>query len=139
VERAELEQLERVIDREIKIRFPRDTVQRVVVRQHGDEPAIEPGELLVRVFIPAPEGPGDYAQSLAAWEEEHRIRMQQIRRELSLRLPPARLLEFTFDDPGAATPRITMPDDGTLAAEQPSVPEIVATSLGLLRSYYVFP
>ena len=32
-----------------------------------------------------------------------------------------------------------MPDDGTLAAEQPSVPEIVATSLGLLRSYYVFP
>jgi hypothetical protein len=139
VERAELEQLERVIDREIKIRFPRDTVQRVVARQHGDEPAIEPGELLVRVFIPAPEGPGDYVQSLAAWEEEHRIRMQQIRRELSLRLPPARLLEFTFDDPGAATPRITMPDDGTLAAEQPSVPEIVATSLGLLRSYYVFP
>ena len=77
MERAELEQLERVIDREIKIRFPRDTVQRVVVRQHGDEPAIEPGELLVRVFIPAPESPGDYAQSLAAWEEEHGIRMQQ--------------------------------------------------------------
>ncbi len=139
MERAELEQLERVIDREIKIRFPRDTVQRVVLRQHGDEPAIEPGELLVRVFIPAPDGPGDYAQSLAAWEEEHGIRMKMIRRELSLRLPPARLLEFTFDDPGAATSRITMPDDGTLAAEQPSVREIVATSLGLLRSYYVFP
>ena len=32
-----------------------------------------------------------------------------------------------------------MPDDGTLAAEQLSVREIVATALGLLRAYYVFP
>jgi len=33
--------------------------------------------------------------------------MEQLRRELSLRLPPARLLEFTFDDasPGAARHR----------------------------------
>ena len=65
--------------------------------------------------------------------------MEQLRRELSLRLPPARLLEFTFDGTGAATPRITMPDDGTLAAEQPSGREIVTTALALLRSHYVFP
>ena len=65
--------------------------------------------------------------------------MDQIRRELSLRLPSARLLEFTFDDPGATTPRITMADDGSLAAEQMSGREIVTTALSLLRANYVFP
>jgi len=61
-----------------------------------------------------------------------------------LRLPAARLLEFTFDDPGAAAdqtpvPRVTMPDDGSLAAEQMSGREIVTTALSLLRANYVFP
>jgi hypothetical protein len=125
VERTELDQLERVAEQEIKARFPRGTVHRVVVLQHGDDPVIEPGELLVRVFIPAPARPGDYHDSLAAWQEAHRARMEQLRRELSLRLPPARLLEFTFDDTGAATPRIMMRDDGSLAAGQLSGREIV--------------
>ena len=65
--------------------------------------------------------------------------MDQMRRELSLRLPAARLLEFTFDDPAKTTPRITMPDDGSLAAEQMSGREIVTTALTLLRANYVFP
>ena len=139
MEHTELGQLERVADHEIKARFPRGTVQRVVVLQHGDDPVIEPGELLVRVFIPAPDRPEGYPESLRAWEEAHRARMKQLRRELSLRLPPARLLEFTFDDTSALTPRIMMPDDGSLATEQLSGREIVATALALLRSYYVFP
>ena len=62
-----------------------------------------------------------------------------LRREVSLRLPSARLLEFTFEDPGADTPRVTMPDDGSLAAEQMSGREIVTTALALLRANYVFP
>ena len=139
MERTELDQLERVVDHEIRTRFPRDAVQRVVVLQHGDDPVIEPGELLVRVFIPAPDRPEGYPESLGAWEEAHQARMKQLRRELSLRLPPARLLEFTFDDTSAATPRIMMRDDGSLAAEQLSGREIVTTALALLRSYYVFP
>jgi len=112
------------------------------VLQHGDDPAIEPGQLMVRVFIPppdGPEGPQDYEQALAAWQDAHRTRMDRLRRELSLRLPAARLLEFTFEDPGAETPRIAMPDDGSLAAEQMSGREIVTTALSLLRANYVFP
>jgi Peptidase family S41/N-terminal domain of Peptidase_S41 in eukaryotic IRBP len=139
VERTELDQLERVVDHEIKARFPRGAVERVVVLQHGDDPAIGPGELLVRVLIPAPGGPERYAEFLAGWQETHRAQMAQLRRELSLRLPPARLLEFTFDDTSAATPQIMMPDDGTLATEQLSGREIVTTALALLRSHYVFP
>jgi len=142
MERAQLDRIERVINHELRERFLAGAMQRAVVLQHGDDPAIEPGQLMVRVFIPppdGPEGPQDYEQALAAWQDAHRTRMDRLRRELSLRLPAARLLEFTFEDPGAETPRIAMPDDGSLAAEQMSGREIVTTALSLLRANYVFP
>ncbi len=139
MERAEKNQIERVINHTMKERF-RLTAERAVVLEHGDDPAIEPGQLMVRVFVPAPaEGPTGYGQALAAWQEAHQAGMDTMRRELSLRLPAARLLEFTFDGAGPDAPRITMPDDGSLAADQMSGREIVNTALSLLRTNYVFP
>ncbi len=69
-------------------------------------------------------------QSLEAWQHAHRARMKQLRRELSLRLPAARLLEFTVDDTSdpKATPRIVMREDGALAGERMSGREIVSRS-----------
>ena len=61
--------------------------------------------------------------------------METLRRELSARLPEARLLEFTFDDPDPATPRIELPDDGRPMSGR----DIVTTALALLRENYVFP
>jgi len=87
-------------------------------------------QLTVRVFIPATE-------DLAVWAAVHRERMDELRRELSLRLPSARLLEFTSDVPQAAV--LTMPDDGSLAAEQLPSRDIVVRALALLRENYVFP
>jgi hypothetical protein len=139
VERADKDQIERVINHSMKERFNLGTAERAVLLEHGDDPAIEPGQLMVRVFVPAPDEPADYEQALAAWQEAHRAGMDTMRRELSLRLPSARLLEFTFDDPGETMPRITMPDDGSLAAEQMSGREIVTTAMALLRANYVFP
>ncbi len=139
MERAEKDQVERVINHNLKERFAAGAVDRAVLLEHGDDPAIGPEQLMVRVFVPAPEQPADYEQALAAWQEANRAGMDETRRMLSLRLPSARLLEFTFDDPGEATPRITMPDDGSLAAEQMSSREIVTTALSLLRANYVFP
>jgi len=139
VERADKDQIERVINHSMKERFSLGTAERAVLLEYGDDPAIGPGQLMVRVFVPAPDEPADYEQALAAWQEANRAGMDTMRRELSLRLPSARLLEFTFDDPAEATPRITMPDDGSLAAEQMSGREIVTTALSLLRANYVFP
>jgi hypothetical protein len=139
VERADLDRIERVITRELTERLGADALQRAVVLQYGDDPAIGPGQLLVRVFIPAPGAPAEYERSLAEWEQAHRSGIEEMRRELSLRLPSARLLEFTFDVPGGEVPRISVPDDGTLADEQMSGREIVTTALTLLRANYVFP
>jgi len=132
VERAERDLAERVINHEMRERFTAGAVRRAVLLQHGDDPEIGPGELMVRVFVAAADAAG-----LAAWQRAHQAGMDRFRRELSLRLPAARMLEFTIDAPGA--PRIAVPDDGSLAAEQPSGREIVTKALELLRANYVFP
>ncbi len=115
----------RVIDREVKERFPDGAVVRAELLRRGG-----PGQLTVRVFIPG-------AADVAAWAEAHREQMDALRRELSLRLPSAKLLEFTSGAAGAAV--ISMPDDGSLAAEQLSSQEIVIKAVALLRENYVLP
>jgi hypothetical protein len=120
-----VDQIARILDHEVKALFPDGAVQRAELR-HGEDP----GQLVVRVFIPA-------AEDLPAWAEVHREQMEELRRELSLRLPSAGLVEFTSD--AADAPVITMPDDGSLAAEQLSSREIVIKALALLRENYVFP
>jgi hypothetical protein len=139
VERADKDQIERVINHTMKERFGLETAEQAVLLEHGDDPAIEPGQLMVRVFVPAPDEPADYEQALATWQEAHRAGMDTMRRELSLRLPSARLLEFTFADAGSDAPRITMADDGSVTDEQMSGREIVTTALSLLRTNYIFP
>jgi hypothetical protein len=127
---------ERVINHEMKERFTAGAVRRAVLLKHGDDPAIGPGQLMVRVFVEAADDEG-----LAAWQRAHSDGIETFRRELSLRLPAARLLEFTIDSPGdePGAARISVPDDGSLAAEQLSGREIVTKAMELLRANYVFP
>ena len=101
MDEAQLERIQRVIDHEVRGRFLPGAVERAVLLQYGDDPAVGPGQLLVRVFIPAPGEPENYAEALAGWQASHQAGIDEMRRELSLRLPAARLLEFTFDAPGA--------------------------------------
>ena len=137
MDRTARERLERDINSEVKTRFPAGSVQRVSLLQWGDDPALEPEELLVRVFVEAAGEPEDQQRALDDWAQAHQDAMKQMRRELSLRLPEARLLEFTVDAPDAA--RITMPDDPALTAEGLPPRELVATALRLLRRNYVSP
>jgi hypothetical protein len=137
VEQTELRRMEGMIDREVKARFTSGAVRRVALRQIQDDPE----ELLVRVFIESPDGSQDPQRSLDEWAQAHEKGMKRLRRELSLRIPEARLLEFTVDDAGDpdGAPRITMPDDPALTSAPLSPREIVETTLALLRASYVFP
>jgi Peptidase family S41/N-terminal domain of Peptidase_S41 in eukaryotic IRBP len=135
MEQAGLGMAERVINREMRERFG-GTVKRAVLLRSDDEP----GQLVVRVFVEAADDEG-----LAGWQRAHQAGIEEFRRELSLRLPSARLLEFTYDPPGGSpadgpgAARISVPDDGSLAAEQLSGREIVTKAMELLRANYVFP
>jgi hypothetical protein len=108
VDRAALDLGEKQIYDEAKKRFP-GAVRRVALLQYGDDPVIEPGELLVRVFI---EGGGpdedDLRESLDAFEGTHRATIKQFRQDLSLQVPEARRLEFLTGDETSHGPRIML-------------------------------
>jgi hypothetical protein len=148
--------LERRVNEEILTRFPAGAVQRVALLQDSDDAQIGPEELLVRVFVglalapPEPMASDSVSshaaapnpeESLQLWAAQHQTAMRRLRRELSWRLPSARMLEFTVDDDGEAgsAPRIVMPHDPELATAPISPREIVQTAMGILRSRYVFP
>jgi Peptidase family S41/N-terminal domain of Peptidase_S41 in eukaryotic IRBP len=120
-----MEQVERVLNHRVRELFPDGAAVRAELLR-GDDPS----QLTVRVFVPATE-------DLTAWAAARQERMEELRTELSLRLPSARLLEFTSDAPDA--PVISMPDDGSQAAEQLPSRDIVVKALELLRENYVFP
>ena len=128
MEHAEVTRLEQLIDREVKARFAPGAVRRVALLQHGDDPVIGPDELLVRVFAGASDPAGHGQQALDEWAQAHETGMRRLRRELSLRLPPARLLEFTMDGGGDAAPRICLPDDPALADQPLPGREVAATA-----------
>jgi hypothetical protein len=131
MDQATATRLEQRINREVIARFPAGSVRRVALIRDVDDPRLEPDELLIRVFAETPDG------ALDSWAQAHAEGMRRLRRELSLRLPPARLLEFTAGGPDAE--RITVADDPALATEPVPVAEAVAVMAGLLRTSYVFP
>jgi hypothetical protein len=117
MERAAMDRIQHVIDDEVTKRFPEGAVRRAVLLQYGDDPVVEPGELMVRVLIEASGEPKNYGESLEAWAREHGTRMREFRRELAERLPEASRLEVTLDDPGVPydhRPRWTVGGGGWL-------------------------
>ena len=133
----EHDRLNRVVDHEVKGHFPPGAVRRAALLRHGDEPGIDPGQLRLRVFVPAQDAADE--QALEAWRNAHRAEVDELRSDISRRLPSARVLEFIFDEAGPDGPRITVQDDGSQSAEQLSAREIVIKALELLRANYVFP
>jgi hypothetical protein len=103
MDQATIEHLEQQIDGEVKKRFP-GAVQRVAVLQYGDDPVIEPGELMVRLILEAAEG-REGQQALKAFEHANGPAIKQFRNDLCAQLPELGRLEFragtdTGDGPG---------------------------------------
>jgi hypothetical protein len=140
MDQAAAARLEQRINREVTARFPAGSVRRVALVPDHEDPALAPGELLVRVFADTSGQPaGEPQRMLDDWARAHEVAMRRLRRELSLRLPTAPLLEFTVETgDGTAGPRITRPDDPALTAAPLPVAEVVDVVASLLRSGYVF-
>jgi hypothetical protein len=107
MDQAAKDRIQHEIEDEANERFP-GAVQSVMVLQHGDEPVVEPGELMIRVLI-RPERPDGGEQRLLDFEQAHRPEMEQFRRDLSQRVPQARRLQFIRDDGGGDRKVIMMP------------------------------
>ncbi|HEY1915573.1 MAG TPA: hypothetical protein VGH27_08355 [Streptosporangiaceae bacterium] len=121
MEKAAVERIERRIDQEMRKRFPGASIDKVVVLQYGDDPEVEPGDLLVRVLLTPPEGTegteateGTEQDPLDDFLRVHRAAIKQARSDLYRSLPEARRLEFTTDLDDEHAPRIRMQIGGRL-------------------------
>jgi hypothetical protein len=94
VEQEEKERLEREAEEELKRQFGAGTVQKVEVLQYGDEPVIEPGQVLVRVIL-TPTGE-DPEEALHAFEKAHRAAIEDLRKKVARKMPFIGRVEFTL-------------------------------------------
>lgn len=78
-----------LIEQEIKGRFPEGAVESVAVLQYGDDPAVEPGQILIQVTIESgAEAEGD-EDPLGAFHRANRDAIQQLQRDIPQRWPQA--------------------------------------------------
>jgi hypothetical protein len=104
MEEAELAHIREQFVQKVQERFPGAPVERVEVLQYGDEPQIEPGQLLARVIIETPDGEPERRQAFDAFHDEHRAALHELRSELD-RLPTRVTLQFTTTEPGDGKPK----------------------------------
>jgi hypothetical protein len=96
LDRAVLDELQSRLGEQVREHFPDGGVQQVVLLQHGDDPSVEPGGLLARVFIEeAAEAP-----SHRAWHRDHETMIGELQHEVEEQLPGASHLEFWFGENG---------------------------------------
>ena len=126
----EQEALERLVEQFgqlVRERFPGAPIDRVAVLQYGDDPEIEPGQLLGRVYITAGTEPGAREQAMEDFHHTYRVPMHELRRDLDGLPGAVGLLEFAAageEDSGHRGPRMRLgPRDGLpLGGEGPLVP-----------------
>jgi hypothetical protein len=120
MEQAEVESARRRVQDAAREWFPDGAVQEVVLLQYGDDPRVEPGQLVVRVLVPAdaagagaPAGAGESAGAGAragasesagfgrdpfdAFKQAHPGALEGFRDMISRELPEVGSLEVTVD------------------------------------------
>ena len=88
-----LARLTEQFDQLVRERFPGAPVQRVAILQYGDDPEVEPGQLLARIYIEAGDDKQSREQAMEEFHQAHRTAMHELRRDLD-RLPGVGLLEI---------------------------------------------
>jgi hypothetical protein len=108
MDQAAIEHLEQQLGDEVTKRFAGSAVPRVKVLQYGDEPMIEPGELLVRLILEAPDGQKGQEQALHAFEEAHDEAIKRFRKDLSAELSNVWRLEVLTSTDTGNGPRMVL-------------------------------
>lgn len=99
MEPQELDQIREQVDTEIRRRFPDAPIARIEVLQYGDQPEIEPGQILTRVHLQTPEGAGggEGDQVLDDFHRANREAFKQLHDDIG-KLPALGIIEFQADN-----------------------------------------
>jgi hypothetical protein len=93
------------VEKHVRAIFPDGAISRVQVLEYGDDPAVEPGDVAVRVFLPQSEpSAGEEADEeiVGSFEKANRERLKKLNDELPRLIA---WVEFQADSPGGAEPR----------------------------------
>jgi hypothetical protein len=101
--KAALDALQQKFDELVRERLRGAAIDRVEVLQYGDDPEIEPGELLARIVLQLPEGEPDRRQAMRDFDREYEDALHELRRELN-QVPEIGLLEVIVGDKEADGP-----------------------------------
>ena len=88
-----LARLTEQFDQRVRERFPDAPIQRVAILQYGDDPEIEPGQLLARIYIEAADDKSAREQAMEEFHQAHRTAVRELRGDLD-RLPGVGPLEI---------------------------------------------
>jgi hypothetical protein len=92
MDQAAKDPIQHELEDEAKKLFP-GAIRQVVLLQHGDDPQVEPGELMLRLVAIQPRGDGEELADVL-----NRRAMKRFRHELSQRLPEVRRIEVKLED-----------------------------------------
>jgi hypothetical protein len=87
------------VEKHLRSVFPDGVISRVQVLEYGDDPAVEPGDVAVRVFLPQPdpsEGEEADEEIVGAFEKANRERLKKLNDELPRVIA---WVEFQADSP----------------------------------------
>jgi hypothetical protein len=93
------------VEKHIRALFPDDAISRVQVLEYGDDPAVEPGDVAVRVFLHRPDQPGGEEpdeEIVGSFEKANRERLKKLNDELPRVIA---WVEFQADSPDEADKR----------------------------------
>jgi hypothetical protein len=87
------------IEKHVRSVFPDDAIGRVQVLEYGDDPAVEPGDVAIRVFFHRPEGEETDEDIVDSFEKANREHLKKLQERLPRFIA---WLEFEPDSPGGA-------------------------------------
>jgi hypothetical protein len=78
-----------LIEQEIKGRFPEGALDSVAVLQYGDDPAVEPGQIIVQLTVGSAAEPEGAGAPPELFPRAYRDTLQQVQRDIQQRWPQA--------------------------------------------------
>src|ERR1700735_4625352 len=93
------------VETQVRSLFPDGVISRVQVLEYGDDPAVEPGDIAVRVFLPRPDQPegGEADEEIVgSFEKANREHLRKLNDELPRFVA---WVEFQADSPDGAEKR----------------------------------
>jgi hypothetical protein len=112
MEQAEFERIRDQFVHEVGERFPDAPISRIEVLEYGDDPEVEPGQLMARLVIDVPADPPERMRAFESFHRQYGAAFHDLRRELDKLSVPVLLQAVAGGAPpgpgGATGPRLQL-------------------------------